>query len=88
MSTYTQAERHEIYKKAKEFFQRNLIRSGMCDHVAIVCKFRGGLIPDLNMFPELLVLKPEKPRGVYWWNLDDRETRLKNFDLIIEQTKP
>ncbi len=86
MKELTKADRHEIYKRAKELYLGGP-GVGMCYLISYT-----SLIPQhlvTSVFPELILLKPEnKSEDEYWWPPDNREVRLKKFDKIIEQTAP
>lgn len=104
MSKYTKQERHEIYKEAKrvhvadiEFSKRhNFNIDGMCfnlsqslmnlNHESIFTKHD----EILDLLPEFLQLKPKNKNKLgFWWIRKNSSTiRIKNYDLIIEQTKP
>ncbi len=81
--TYTKAERHEIYKKAKELYtsQRHFsMNTAIAEASPKLIKLKMS-----QSFPEL-----NNCQKVEWYDYTDkgRKTNLKNFDLIIEQTKP
>ncbi len=81
-STYTQAERHEIYKKAKELY---LTGRYVVMNIAIAEAAPKPIKLAMSReFPEL-----KQCQKVEWYDHSEkgRQTNLKNFDLIIEQTK-
>lgn len=96
---FTKEQRHQIYLKAKEMFKEGYC-VGMCMPINDASRdlYNYDLCldeddnnendMDIDLLPEFKAIRPE---GVtcnsFWWNNDDRQTRLDNFDKLIEQTK-
>lgn len=93
-SQYTKAQRHEIYIKARALYKRRVKRlnyGGLCKTILDampsepIGEFRGACL-GLD-FPELMKYAPAEGIPQYWWPLFDKESRLKAFDEMVEETK-
>ena len=80
-----------ILREAKELFLEESERSGyfgMCFYIGKACD-RAGRKYQINI-PYIKYLIPEFDRdflngnvGLYWWPLEDRDSRLEAFDKLI-----
>jgi hypothetical protein len=99
--TLTKQQRHEIYIRAKHLFMyKSLIEltfKGMCGSIIGIArsspkffriiKTRHAVFYTDKVFPDLYEIKPEgKGFDEYWWPLQDTETRIKMFDILIQMT--
>ena len=103
LSEYTKLERRELYNEAKKIYMRRYknrtadghdMFGGMCDAIYhAIHKQIGGFHPDEDIFeigdelPEMRIIKPEKPQGMYWWPEENAEIRIKMFNEIIKMTE-
>lgn len=93
-------KRLEIYKKAQEFYLKNVendcFEYGLCE---MIYKAMGTLFPDkipigymeiTLFFPELMKFKPEDIAvSKYWWDFDEGgvEKREEVLESIIDELK-
>ena len=93
MSIFNKAESHEIYKKAKEEYLKNIQNSyfgGICGVIFIAQnKLEDHTVNLFYHFPELKDIKPaQKKVYEFWWDKKNKGIRIRMFDRIINQTKP
>lgn len=75
-------------KKAKRYFQEG-VNDFMCHCFMLVdTKYRNQridrIIPEFNQDFLNAKKKSSDPRWTLWWSRDDRESRIKAFDKLIE----
>lgn len=96
MKKLTREQKLEIYKLAKKIYIDKVSGIfGMCyaineatsklgyhfDYIFAVYSYK-----NRNYFSEFHKLKPRKKEvDSYWWDLDDTEIRIKNFDILIKK---
>jgi hypothetical protein len=91
MRTLSTIERHKIYLLAYEYYK--LLRpKGICyciNKAISETNYTDSLSAGVKVLPEFVSLAPRKPNEhhPFWWPENDRESRRKAFEKIIEQTK-
>lgn len=88
----TREQRLEIYKLAKEMYVsgiNNNNMSGICIELrrAVYSIHGVNIVAEHidNIFPELKSVQLDRTTdGLFWWPLEDIDSRLKAFDLMIE----
>lgn len=93
MKKFSKKQRHEIYKLAYEYFKINEF-DFMCSCISMAMfklkykYYKNTELENKIELPEFFSKKPQKQYSANcWFDVFEREPRIKIFEQIIEETK-